>query len=352
MRKYKKIKQPLTRREFFAAGGGLAYLLSTKMSSKAGKWKAGLAKKYGLSTYPHTQEAKSRVALVRTEDRVTGIKECLKILNINPCQNKNVLIKPNFNTSDPTPGSTHNDTLRALLTQIKEMGAKKICVGDRSGPEPTEEVLEKKKIRSLAGEFDAEVINFDSLDASEYVKVNPPGSHWKDGFLVAKPVVETECVVSTCCLKTHQYGGIFTMALKNSVGIVPRENHTFMRELHSSENQRKMIAEINVAYMPALIILDGLEAFVDGGPMTGTIKASSIFLASTDRIAIDAVGVAVLKELGSNDDIMKTPIFAQEQIARAVELKLGAASPPAIKIATGDKGSESYADKIREILYT
>jgi len=343
-----KTKRSLTRREFFAAGGGFAYLLTTKMSSKAGKWEAGLAKRSGINP----DEAKSQVALVRTEDRDTGVKECLKILDINPCQDKNVLIKPNFNTSDPTPGSTHNDTLRAVLTHVKEMGAKKITIGDRSGPEPTEEVLKKKNIRALAGEFDADVINFDSLGESEYVKVNPPGSHWEDGFLVAKPVVETECVLSTCCLKTHQYGGFFTMALKNSVGIVPRENHTFMRELHRSENQRKMIAEINVAYMPSLIILDGLEAFVDGGPMTGTKKAANVFLASTDRVAIDAVGVAILKELGSNDNIMKIPIFAQEQISRAAELKLGAGSPSAVVIATGDKSSEAYAEKIRKILYS
>ena len=343
-----KIKRSLTRREFFAAGGGFAYFLSSKMSLKAGKWGAGLAKRAGMNS----KEMKSQVALVRTEDRKTGVKECLKILDINPCRDKNVLIKPNFNTSDPTPGSTHNDTIRAILTHIKEQGAKKITVGDRSGPEPTGEVFQKKNIQSLAGEYDATVINFDSLGESGYVKVNPPGSHWEDGFLVAKPVVDTEWVLSTCCLKTHQYGGFFTMALKNSVGIVPRENHTFMRELHSSKNQRKMIAEINVAYMPSLIILDGLEAFVDGGPMTGTKKAANVFLASTDRVAIDAVGVAILKELGSNDDIMKIPIFAQEQISRAVELQLGAGSPAAVEIVTNNKNSEAYAEKIRKILYS
>ena len=42
-----------------------------------------------------------------------------------------------------------------------------------------------------------------------------------------------------------------------------------MGELHRSPHQRKMIAEINEPFRPALIVLDGIDAFVDGGPMTG-----------------------------------------------------------------------------------
>ncbi len=60
--------------------------------------------------------------------------------------------------------------------------------------------------------------------------------------------------------------------------------------------------------------------------MDGPRKDAGVFLAGTDRVAVDAVGVAILKQLGSNDAIMKPAIFAQEQIARAVELGLGVAS--------------------------
>ena len=46
---------------------------------------------------------KSRVALFRTEDRKSGVTSSIKALNINPVKNKDVLIKPNFNTADPVP---------------------------------------------------------------------------------------------------------------------------------------------------------------------------------------------------------------------------------------------------------
>lgn len=292
----------------------------------------------------------TRVALVRSDNRKAGVRKSLDLLKINPCRGKEVLLKPNFNTSDPTPGSTHNDVLRELLQMIKDMGAKKLFIGDRSGPEPTAQVLQKKGIHQLAREFAAQVLDLDEMGGKGYVLIDPPGSHWKKGFLVARAVAEAECVISTCCLKTHQYGGIFTMSLKNSVGIVPRKNHPFMKELHSSPNQRKMIAEINYAYSPSLIVIDGLEAFVDGGPMTGTKKTANVFLAGTDRIAIDAVAVAILKDLGSTKEIMEKKVFEQEQIARAVELKLGIDSLAAIEIITGDQESELYARKIKQIL--
>jgi uncharacterized protein (DUF362 family) len=331
----------MTRREFFAAGAGLAggaALVSRALASGAPVRGIGAA-------------AKSRVVLVKTDSRPDGVRKCLDHLKLDPFKGKSVLIKPNFNTSDETPGSTHPDTLKALLERAREKGAKSLAIGDRSGPEPTAQVFEKKGIPALAGSFGANLLNFDELGPEGYVKITPPGSHWKDGFLVAKPVVGAECVVSTCCLKTHQYGGVFTMSLKNSVGIVPRQGTTFMRELHNSgEDQRRMIAEINYAYAPALIVLDGLVAFVDQGPMTGPRKDAGVFLAGTDRIAVDAVGIAILKELGSNDAIMKPAIFAQEQIARAVELGLGVSSAAAIEIATPDAASEAYAEKIRKIL--
>ncbi len=347
----------MSRRRFISGGG--AVMITSLSAAGLVALPKSLAGRTGGSTGPGGGQEKRegipprhRVVLIKTSNRAEGVKRSLALLGLNPAQGRSVLIKPNFNTSDETPGSTHVDTLRALLDWSRTHGAKSLAIGDRSGPEATEQVLEKKGIPALAGSFDAKVINFDALGEDGYLKVTPPGSHWKDGFLIAKPVVETECVISTCCLKTHQFGGVFTMSLKNSVGTVPRQGRGYMRELHGSPDQRKMIAEINYGYKPALIVLDGLEAFVDGGPMSGPRKTADVFLAGTNRVAVDAVGLAILRDLGSNDAIMKTPIFEQEQISRAVELGLGPSSATDIVIATDDDASRAYAEKITKILYS
>jgi uncharacterized protein (DUF362 family) len=108
-----------------------------------------------------------------------------------------------------------------------------------------------------------------------------------------------------------------------------------------------MIAEINLGYQPRLIVLDGLEAFVDGGPSQGKRVAANLFLGGTDRVAVDAVGVAVLKELGSNAAIMETKIFDQEQIKRAAELGIGIGGPERIELVAADEASRAYVERIK-----
>jgi len=294
---------------------------------------------------------KSRVAFLSTEDRKSAVGSSIKALNINPVKNKDVLIKPNFNTADLFPGSTHNDTLVALVEEAWNMGAKSVSLGERSYP-PNREVMEQKGVLPLMKNLDVRVIDFDELDHKDWVEVKPKDSHWQDGFRVARPILEAECLISTCCLKTHRYGGVFTMSLKLHVGVVPtyRHGYDYMRELHRSPNQRKMIAEINTAFKPDLIVLDGIEAFVDGGPADGKRAKGGVFLAATDRVAIDAVGVAILKSLGSNDQIMNPRIFEQEQIARAVEIGLGASSPSEIEVIPVDDQSREYRDRVVGVL--
>jgi len=296
-------------------------------------------------------DGRSPVALVNTEDRKHGVVSSLKTLNLNPVKNKDVLLKPNFNTADTTPGSTHNDTLTALVGEIWRMGAKSISLGERSYP-PTRQVMEQKGIYPLMEALDVKVIDFDTLDAKDWVEFKPKDSRWSNGFRVARPILESECLISTCCLKTHQYGGVFTLSLKLHVGVVPTERHGFhyMKELHQSRHQRRMIAEINAPFRPALIVLDGVDAFVDGGPATGKRTKGNVFLASTDRVAIDAVGVAILKLLGSNDQITQPKIFDQEQIARAAEIGLGAASASEIDLISADDRSIDYRNRVLEVL--
>jgi uncharacterized protein (DUF362 family) len=297
----------------------------------------------------------TKISLVKTGDRTKGTREAIDLLKINPVKGKSVVLKPNFNTADPAPGSTHYDTLHALISRLKEMGAGKITLAERSGPgDSTHNIIEKKGVFRMAKELGFDILDLQAMDKSGWVLVKPENSHWKDGFLFPKIYREAESIVLTCCLKTHQFGGNFTLSLKCAVGMVPpglrSGEFPYMNELHSSPYQRQMIAEINTAYSPDLIVLDGVEAFVDGGPHIGTRKNANVILGGTDRVAIDAVGVAVLRQLGTTPEVSKGKIFEQDQIKRAAELGLGVKSAEEIEIITGDKGSEEYAKVIRGIL--
>jgi len=293
----------------------------------------------------------TKVALARTGDRGKGVRQAIALLDTRSIRGKDVVLKPNFNTADPAPGSTHNDTLRALVLSLQQMGARQITLAERSGPgDSTRTVMEKKGIFGLAQELGFHIVNLEELAPEGWVKVEPKDSHWGQGFHFPRIYLEAESIVQTCCLKTHAYGGHFTLSLKNSVGLVPRRGYPYMQELHSSPRQRQMIAEINTAYSPDLVVLDGVEAFVDGGPHRGARVEARVMLAGTDRVAIDAVGVAILRLLGTTPEVSRGRIFEQEQIARAAELGLGVSSAKQIRIVTGDDESEAFASQVRDIL--
>jgi len=292
-------------------------------------------------------DSMTKVAVISTKDRVYGVNKSLELLELNPVKGKDVIFKPNFNTADPPPASSSMETIKQLIVKLKEMGAKSITVAERSGPAKTSDVFEKKGLIALAKELDFTIVDLTRIPKNEYVLKKTEGSHWRDGFFFAKIYDEAEYIVETCCLKTHMYGGHFTLSLKNAVGIVKKKN---MSELHSSEHQREMIAEINSVYKPDLIVMDGVIAFVDRGPMEGTRVEGNVFVVGTDKIAIDAVGVAILRTLGTTPEVTKGPIFEQDQIKRAVELELGVTSPLDIEFLTDSEESDKLVTQIKEKL--
>jgi uncharacterized protein (DUF362 family) len=231
------------------------------------------------------------------------------------------------------------------------MGAKNITLAERCGPfQPTEQVIKEKGVFELAKELGFNVVNLEELGADGWVHIHPGDSHWKDGFLFPRIYSEAEAIVQTCCLKSHGFGGHFTLSLKNSVGMVAGKGYAYMQELHTSPHMRQMIAEINTAYSPDLVVLDGVDAFTEGGPATGKHARTNVILAGNDRVAIDAVGVAILRLFGTTPELSQGRIFEQEQIARAVELGLGINSPDEIQLVTGDTESQDFAKKISDTL--
>ena len=334
----------MDRREFLKHGaslGGLALASSFIEASQA-----LLGASPSLST--------ARVAFVKTTDRTAGVNHAINLLGLQPFRGKGIFIKPNFNSADIPPGSTHMDTLVALVRKLNAMGAGPLTVGDRSGMGNTREVMQTKGAFTLAKEFSARAVVLDELPSDGWDAIQQPNSHWQRGFAVPKLVRGAGGIVQTCCLKTHRFGGHFTLSLKNSVGLaakyVPGDSYNYMRELHGSPDQRRMIAEINAAYSPNLVLLDGVEAFTNGGPESGKRVNANVILAGTDRIAIDAVGVAILRHFGTTPEVSRGAIFEQEQIARAVQLGIGVKGPQQIELITDDRESAEYAKPIRAIL--
>ena len=237
---------------------------------------------------------------------------------------KIVAIKANFNSADPFPASTHIKTLQSIIKKLNEVNIDDITLAERSGMGKTRNVLEKMGVFQLADEMDFNVVVLDEMNKEEWVKIERDGTHWIRGFYLPKIIFGVSRSYSDMLFENTQFGGHFTLSLKNSVGMVskrlPGGIYNYMAELHMSPYQRQMIAEINNYYNVDLVIMDALKAFISKGPETGEIVEPKLLIASSDRVAIDAVGVAILRNYGVKTGINKGKIFEQDQIKRAVEL--------------------------------
>lgn len=295
-----------------------------------------------------------RVALISTTDRAAGVQQAMALLQPPGFSGQRVFIKPNYNTGDPAPAATAPVVLETLVQAVQASGASHITVGDRSGMAATRTAMEQAQVFALADRYGFTPLVFDELGRDDWQYFAGDGTNWSQGFAIAKPVLDADAIINACCLKTHRFGGHFTLSLKNTIGMVakrvPGDEHDYMRELHSSANQRLMIAEVNRTYRPSLVVIDGVDAFVRGGPAQGEKVPAGVVLASTDRIAIDAVGIAILRMLGTTQAVSAGSIWSQAQIRRAADLGLGAPSADAVELVTGDSASAQMADRLRPFL--
>jgi uncharacterized protein (DUF362 family) len=188
------------------------------------------------------------VFVLKTTDRATGVSALLEKFDLGDYSGRAVALKANYNSADPFPASTHLDTLRAIVQGLKKAGASGVTLAERSGMGDTERVLQEMGVLALSNELGFKAVVLNDAGKDDWVKVEKEGTHWIRGFYMAKVFHDADKVVQTCCLKTHRFGGHFTMSLKNSVGLVakrvPGGIYDYMWELHGSPNQRKMIAEI------------------------------------------------------------------------------------------------------------
>lgn len=295
----------------------------------------------------------SKVFLTASSNREAAVKRLFARAALGDLQSRSVALKANFNSADPFPASTHPDTVRTIVTLLQEAGAHDITLAERSGMGDTRANLKKLGIFALGRELGFAVVVLDEEPAERWVHIERSGNHWSRGFHLAKVVLEADVVVQTCCLKTHQYGGHHTMSLKNSVGLVartmPGDDHDYMHELHGSPAQRLMVAEINAAYPVDFVIMDAARAFIDGGPDKGTEVAPGLMLASTDRVALDAVGAALLREFGCTT-LGTKPVFELDQLRRAAELGVGVGSAARVELVPLDEESREAAAMMGRVL--
>ena len=244
-----------------------------------------------------------------------------------------VLVKPNICCPSPHPATTSPEVLSAVLELVQAQRPGRVIVGDQTFyVQSTTANTKRAGLEEAVRAHGAEFVAFDDLPRRHLRPV--AARHWPNGYRVPVLLEEAHYVINLACVKTH-FLARYTMAMKNFIGVIDADSRRYYHRIRTEQGYEAfaiLMAEMSLAFRPALHILDATAAFVDGGPSSGKVVHPRLVIASRDLLATDVTGLAVLRHHGTNRDIQDVSPWAQPKIRHGIALGLGAASAADIDV--------------------
>jgi uncharacterized protein (DUF362 family) len=262
--------------------------------------------------------------------------------------NRQVVLKPNTNQSDPFPSITAPETLRAVASHCRKAGAEHIVVHEdhKFGPDLYYTPDELPGI-DIQLSFSSDVSHYVLVEYEKWhgdldpgvafkdIELTKPASNIQDGFQktegpclrVAHQLQEAPVIISMPVLKRH-FGGQISSALKNHFGSVYGAHRWIAHGTLQTDRDYydRKLAEFASAVRPELTITDVRSIQAVSGPFiqpdTKIVEGVNRLIISGDMIAADVVAMDLVKKY---DDTF-TPTneaIVRRQHEHAEELGLG-----------------------------
>ncbi|MBN1574493.1 MAG: DUF362 domain-containing protein [Deltaproteobacteria bacterium] len=301
-----------------------------------------------------------------------------------------VLVKVSLNSDRKYPATTSPDTLSALIELLIKRSPSAIYVGDKSAFfRKTKKIFKNTGFEELIAAYAKKVekdtgtkvrlIDFDDciyrdryfpkdikdkweLQRTRHMIRAPKMLFEEDPFLKGKGLpAKVDHIIVLGTVKTH-FLGRFTLGMKSYVGFLDNESRCLFHNIpHKNCYRLKKIAPfdrvslqnrvpelLTVIPLPKLVILDGRELIIRGGPDSNNRiqplpsfvpnPYTGVMMAGTDIVAVDAAGVALLKtQKRVAKELKRFSIWEMPTFVRAEELKLGANRADKIVLHTDSK---------------
>jgi len=271
-------------------------------------------------------EAGRKIAIATGDDRIKTVNAALKALGGIECfvkKGDRVLIK--VNAAFATPPSLCATTNPELLAEVTHLcfraGATAVAVTDNSINNP-ESCFALSGIGDAAQSSGADLI---VPRESLFSNITVPGSNfirnWPVLFGAFHGVTK---LIGIAPVKDHHRSGA-SMSMKNWYGFIGGRRNIFHQDIHT------FIKDLALMIRPALVILDGTFAMISNGPTGGSVsdlKQTNTMIVSTDQVAADAAGAALLGKTPAD-----LPYIAKAEHAGAGTADFEALSP--FRVSTG-----------------
>ena len=239
----------------------------------------------------------SKVSIVKVEnDYYDALLQALDGIGEKPVsRGDRVLIKPNlYEPHAPDSGEITNPRLvEAVARYCLDAGAGRVIIGEGPNYYQPESHLKKCFTKPGISEVaDSLGIEWVLFDEHKYRTFRNISKATPDEFRVTEFVFTCDKLINVPVLKTH-YQTTVTLAMKNLKGCLKREDKP---RFHQQKNLSQAIVELNKIVRPSLNIIDataknpgGIGSSYQGQPI-----GARLLLTSTDAVAVDAAGCALM----------------------------------------------------------
>lgn len=237
-------------------------------------------------------EAGKKIAIATGADRIKTVNAALKALGgIERFIRKGDRVLIKVNASFATPPSLGANTNPELAAEVARMclkaGAAAVAFTDNPINNP-------ESCFALNGIGEAAQVSGASLIMpveSLFADITVPGSdyirNWPVLFGAFNGVTK---LIGIAPVKDHRRCGA-SMSMKNWYGFMGGKRNIFHQDIHT------FIKDLALMIKPTLVILDGTFSMISNGPTGGSIsdlKQTETMIVSTDQVAADAAGAALL----------------------------------------------------------
>ncbi len=289
---------PLNRREFLArctrAGISVAAAGALGLAFYDGRAPGAISDAGPAVAIPDFSVAgmRGRICIARGTDRATMVGKALAALGgmgafVKP--GERVLLKVNAAFAAPPNlcATSHPDLVAAMVRLCLEAGAARVTVTDNPINDPAS-CFALTGIDAAARRAGGEVI---LPRESLFLRFSVAGGRLiRDWPVLYAPLAQVDRIIGLAPVKDHHRSGA-SLTLKNWYGLLGGRRNIFHQDVHT------LIQELAMMIRPTLVVLDGTQSMMTNGPTGGSLsdlKPTGTLIVSTDAVAADAVGAALL----------------------------------------------------------
>jgi uncharacterized protein (DUF362 family) len=264
---------------------------------------------------------KVKVAIIKTTDPYSGIRDVMNALSPHDLKFRNarILVKPNHCSPFPPgelPTNTDLDVVGACIRYLKEEGAHTVWVGDQPvWGLRSRFAYDKSGIKEIVKKEGGKLVYFD--EGKRVIKKIPGGRIFESLSLPAI-LDEIDLLVNLPKMKINMMA-LVSLSIKNLMGFMTFRDR---KKFHRGTDVSYALIDLAKIIKPSLNIIDGITALEGINAHSGSARSMGILIGGLDAVATDIVGSQVM---GFNPlEVVTTQL--------ALKDKLGVQDPKQIEV--------------------